>query len=155
MVGFAGKTIIALGALVFAGIISAPSAEAGSVSKEQITRILSDQGYAVRDFAPSMVAVVVGDHVVLVAIDGQDSDVSYITYIDGVGVDFLGYEFLSKFNSEVKFGRAYVDRDGEIALQMDRNSAGGVSAENIESDFDVFLILIAKFLEDVESISLT
>jgi len=88
-------------------------------------------------------------------VDGADGDVSYITYINGVSVDMLGYEFLSQFNSEVKFGRAYVDRDGDIALQMDRNSAGGVSAENIESDFDVFLILISKFLEDVERIQIT
>ncbi|MCA8895430.1 MAG: YbjN domain-containing protein, partial [Amphiplicatus sp.] len=63
----------------------------------------------------------------------------------------VGHEFLSKFNSEVKFGRAYVDRDGDIAIQMDRNSAGGVSIQNIESDFDVFLLLISRFLSDLEA----
>ena len=69
----------------------------------------------------------------------------------GLGLSELGYQFLNKFNNEVKFGRAYIDRDGDVAIQMDRNSAGGVSAENIESDFDVFLLLIAKFLSDLES----
>ena len=59
-----------------------------------------------------------------------------------------GHAFLSKFNSEVKFGRAYVDRDGDVTLQMDRNSSGGVNIKNIESDFDVFLLLISKFLSD-------
>ena len=128
---------------------------AADISKSKITEILSEQGYAVRDFSESMVAVVVGEHVVLVAVDGSDGDVSYITYINGVTPESLGYEFLSKFNSEVKFGRAYVDRDGDIALQMDRNAVGGISAKNIQSDFDVFLILISKFLKDIENIQIT
>lgn len=142
--------VFLLGALVFAP----QNALAANISKQQITSILSEQGYAVRDAEGNSVYVVVGDHAVLVAIDGADGDITYITYITGVSVDLLGYEFLSQFNSEVKFGRAYVDRDGDIALQMDRNAAGGVSPENIESDFDVFLILISKFLEDIAAISL-
>ncbi len=154
MTRFAGLLVGAF-ALVGASLFAQPNATAASISKQEITDILTEQGYAVRDFAQSMVAVVVGDHVVLIAVDGADGDVSYITYVNGVSVDMLGYEFLSRFNSEVKFGRAYVDRDGDIALQMDRNSAGGVSSENIESDFDVFLILISKFLEDVERIQIT
>ncbi|MEL6790816.1 MAG: YbjN domain-containing protein [Pseudomonadota bacterium] len=149
------RTFAAIMFAVAAFTLAPVPAEAGNVTKRQITSILSEQGYAVRDFDERMVAVVVGDHVVLVAIDGADGDISYITYINGVSVKLLGYEFLSQFNSEVKFGRAYVDQDGDIALQMDRNAAGGVSAENIESDFDVFLILIAKFLSDVENISIT
>lgn len=137
-------------------LVAAPqSSLAAALSKSKITEILTEQGYSVRDFSQGMVAVVIGEHVVLVAVDGNDGDVSYITYINGVTVDSLGYEFLSKFNSEVKFGRAYVDRDGDIALQMDRNASGGVSSENIESDFDVFLILISKFLQDVENIQIT
>ncbi len=149
------KALLGLAILVLAGSTQALQAKAGEISKSEITDILSEQGYSVRDFSQGMVAVVVGEHVVLVAVDGSDGDISYITYIEGVTVGMLGYEFLSKFNSEVKFGRAYVDRDGDIALQMDRNAAGGVSSENVESDFDVFLILISKFLQDVENIQIT
>ena len=98
-----------------------------------------------------MVAVVVGDYVVLVGIDGADGDISYITFLSGVAANELGYQFLNKFNNDVKFGRAYIDQDGDIAIQMDRNAAGGITAENIESDFDVFLLLISKFLSDLES----
>jgi len=134
-------------------LVAAPlsSAMAGSVSKAEITKILTDQGYAVRDFDSNKVAVPVGDHIVLVAVHGPDGDISYFTFLNGVSGGSLGYEFLNRFNNEVKFGRAYVDRDGDVVLQMDRNSAGGVSAENIESDFDVFLLLISKFLSDLES----
>lgn len=126
-------------------------AQAQKISKNEIADILSEQGYAVRDFSASMVAVNVGNYVVLVGVDGADGDISYLTFLGGISGNQLGYEFLNKFNNEVKFGRAYVDRDGDVAIQMDRNSSGGVSAENIESDFDVFLLLISKFLSDLES----
>jgi len=137
-------------AIMLAGAPIAPAA-AGGIAKAEIAAALERQGYSVQDFKANMLAVVVGEHVVLVGVDGSDGDVSYITYLDGVSVNAVGHKFLSKFNSEVKFGRAYVDRDGDVALQMDRNSSGGVSLENIESDFDVFLLLISKFLSDVES----
>lgn len=141
------------GALAVALLVMAPLAEAAAraISKAEIAEALSSQGYAVRDFQPNMLAVVVGEHVVLVGVDGADGDISYITYLPDLSLADVGHEFLSKFNSEVKFGRAYVDRDGDIAIQMDRNAAGGVSIQNIESDFDVFLLLISKFLSDIEA----
>ena len=141
-------TVLAAAMLVVSPLATASAA---GVSKKELSEILSGQGYAVRDFDKNMIAVVVGDYVVLVGIDGADSDISYITFLSGVSANALGYEFLNRFNNEVKFGRAYVDRDGDVAIQMDRNAAGGVSAENIESDFDVFLLLISKFLSDLES----
>ncbi len=127
------------------------SALAGSVSKDKITEVLTQGGYSVQDVQPNMIAVTVGDHVVFVGLDGADADVSYIAYLSGVDMGLGGHAFLSKFNSEVKFGRAYLDRDGDLALQMDRNSTGGVTIENIESDFDVFLLLISKFLSDFQA----
>lgn len=136
----------ALAALVLA-LAPLPAAAQG-ISKSQIASSLTQKGYSVQDFKPNMLAVVVGEHVVLVGVDGADSDVSYITYLNGVTLGEGGHKFLSKFNSEVKFGRAYVDRDGDLALQMDRNSNGGVTVRNVESDFEVFLLLISKFLSD-------
>lgn len=134
-------------ALVLATAPLAPASAAG-VTKAQIADSLTAKGYTVQDFKPNMLAVVVGEHVVLVGVDGADADVSYITYMNDVALGEGGLKFLSKFNSEVKFGRAYVDRDGDVALQMDRNSNGGVTVKNIESDFEVFLLLISKFLSD-------
>ncbi len=139
---------VAAAALVFAPISGALAA---GVSKAQIAESLSAKGYSVQDFKPNMLAVVVGEHVVLVGVDGSDADVSYISYLNDVSLGEGGHKFLSKFNSEVKFGRAYVDRDGDVALQMDRNSNGGVTVQNIESDFEVFLLLISKFLSDFQA----
>ncbi|MCB2114487.1 MAG: YbjN domain-containing protein [Parvularculaceae bacterium] len=145
---FKGIGIIAAGALALAPL--APALAAG-ISKSQIAQSLSDKGYSVQDFKANMLAVTVGEYVVLVGVDGADADVSYITYLNGIRLGEGGHKFLSRFNSEVKFGRAYIDRDGDLALQMDRNSSGGVTLKNVESDFEVFLLLISKFLSDYQA----
>ena len=142
-----------LGILCAAALFALSSAPAlaGAIDKQKIADLLTENGYSVEDVQPNMLAVYVGEHVVLIGLDGADADVSYITYLSDVQFGRGGHSFLSRFNSEVKFGRAYVDRDGDVALQMDRNSSGGVTIENIESDFDVFLLLISKFLSDFQS----
>ena len=135
-------------ALAFAPISGAAAAP---LKKAEIAAALQSQGYAVADFAADKLVVTVAEFSVVVWIDGADGDISYITPIPALTINQVSHEFLSKFNSEVKFGRAYVDRDGDITLQMDRNSAGGVSLQNVQSDFDVFLLLLSKFLSDLES----
>lgn len=145
------KGIIGAAAAVALTLAPVSEALAAGVTKSQIAQSLTAKGYNVQDFKPNMLAVVVGEHVVLVGVDGADADVSYISYLNDVRLGDGGHKFLSKFNSEVKFGRAYIDRDGDVALQMDRNSNGGVTVKNIESDFEVFLLLISKFLSDYQS----
>jgi len=144
---------LVIGALAAAFLVTAPltGAAADAVSKGEIAEALSSQGYAVQNYDPSKIVVSVGEYSIVVAVDGADGDITYITWIPDLSIGDIGHEFLSKFNSEVKFGRAYVDSDGDITIQMDRNSAGGVSIQNIESDFDVFLLLISKFLSDIEA----
>jgi len=142
------RIIVKVAAAAILAAAPMSGALAAGVTKADIAQALTADGYAVQDFKKNMLAVKVGEHVVLVGVDGADADVSYITYINGITLGEGGHRFLSKFNSEVKFGRAYIDRDGDVALQMDRNSTGGVTLKNIESDFEVFLLLISKFISD-------
>ncbi len=141
--------------VLFAAVMLAFSplnaAIAAGVSPSQIVSILTDQGYNAQEYEADKVIVDASGYTIIVWIDGADGDISYITWLPGITADDVGYKILNKFNNDVKFGRAFADSDGDIRLQMDRNSSGGVSAENIESDFDVFLMLIAKFLSDLES----
>jgi hypothetical protein len=143
---------ILVGALAALALGAAPCAAlAAGITKTDVAQALKTQGYDVRDFQPNALAVNVSGHTVVVFVAGADGDLSYITYFNDMTVNDVGLAFLSKFNSEVKFGRAYVDRDGDITIQMDRNSTGGVTIKNVQSDFDVFLMLIAKFLSDLEA----
>ncbi|MBI1364842.1 MAG: hypothetical protein GC153_02640 [Alphaproteobacteria bacterium] len=143
----------AVGALAAAILIFAPlsGASAGPITRAQIQQTLAQEGYSVQEYRSNMLVVSVGDQQVVIAVSGADGDISYITYLQGVAKGDVALSFLSKFNREVKFGRAYLDRDGDVTLQMDRNSSGGVTIDNIKSDFDVFLLLISKFLSDLES----
>ncbi len=145
------RVIIVLVATVMLAFSPLNSAIAAGISQSQIVSILSSQGYNAQEFQADKVIVDASGYRIIVWIAGADGDVSYITYLPGITADEVGYKILNKFNNDVKFGRAFVDNDGDIRLQMDRNSSGGVSAENIESDFDVFLMLIGKFLSDLES----
>lgn len=142
-------TIIAAAMMLAAAPLA--SAHAQKISKNEIADILSDGGYNVRDYDATKLIVDVASYRIVIALDGADGDISYITWLPGLNSNDVSLKLLNEFNNEVKFGRAYVDRDGDVAIQMDRNAAGGVSAENIESDFDVFLLLISKFLSDLES----
>lgn len=146
-----------LGALAAAALVFAPlgqqAAAQGQLSANDIAEVLKSQGYVVQEFGGEMIGVAVGEQIVLIGVHGADGDVSYITYLPELSIRELGYPFLNKFNNAVKFGRAYVDRDGDIAIQMDRNAAGGISRENVVSDFQVFLLLITKFLNDLATAS--
>lgn len=143
---------VLLGLAAAAMLVVAPVvAEAKSpISKAEISDILSQQGYSVRDSGGNRLSVVAGDQLIYIVIDGADGDISYIAWLSGLTIQQVGHPFLSKFNSEVKFGRAYVDRDGDITIQMDRNASGGVSLQNVASDFDVFVQLVSRFMSDLQ-----
>jgi hypothetical protein len=142
------KTAAIFAAALLMAAAPVAGASAAGVSKAQIAGAIGAKGYDVNELNPKMLSVNVGEHKVVIAVDGSDADVSYMTFLDDVRLGEGGHKFLSKFNSEVKFGRAYIDRDGDVVIQMDRNSSGGVTLGNIESDFEVFLLLISKFLSD-------
>ena len=144
------KTIGIASALLLA-VAPMTAASAAGVTKSQIASAIEAKGYNVAEENAKMLSVSVGEHRVVIAVDGSDADVSYMTFLNDVRLGDGGHKFLSKFNSEVKFGRAYIDRDGDVVIQMDRNSSGGVTLGNIESDFEVFLLLISKFLSDYEA----
>lgn len=144
---------VLLGLAAAFAMLAAPlaSAEAKTaISKSEIAEALTTQGYAVRNLGPDKIRVDVNGQAIVIVVDGPDGDISYITWISGLTIQQVGHPFLSAFNRDVKFGRAYVDGDGDITLQMDRNSSGGVSMQNVVSDLDVFIDLVSRFMSELE-----
>lgn len=135
-------------AIVFAPV---SPAFASKVSKSEIAETLSSQGYRVEDWGPRTLGVTVDRFQIRIDIVGPDGDVSYTTLLDEVDGSGISHSVLNEFNNDMKFGRVYIDDNGFVILQMDRNSAGGASIANIESDFDVFLQLISSFLSHLEA----
>lgn len=132
-------------------IILAAWSSAFAITPEDISKAMEERGYTVVEVSDSMVAVSYRGLSVLIAVNGSDGDVSFLTYVEEIKGSMVGYEVLNRFNNEVKFGRAYIDQDGDVVIQMDRNSTGGVTIENVESDFEVFVLLVAKFIQDVSN----
>ncbi len=131
-------------------VIMIAGATAWAVTPSEIADAMDDRGYTAE--VDGNIVYVMSEYApIAIAIGGTDGDVSYLTYVDDISSDELGYEFLNQFNNEVKFGRAYIDSDGDIAIQMDRNATGGVSLDNVMSDIEVFTMLIAKFRTDIEN----
>ena len=144
---------ILLGFVAALTLAAAPlaSAEAKApISKAEISEALTAQGYDVRNYGPDKLAVTVNGQAIMIVVDGPDGDISYITWISGLTIQQVGHQFLSAFNRDVKFGRAYVDNDGDITIQMDRNASGGVSIQNVVSDLDVFVDLVSRFMSELE-----
>jgi len=144
------RGILAVAAALVFALAPVSSAFAAKVSKGQIADVLS-KTYAVQDVGPNTLFVRVGDYDIRIDVQGPDGDISYRAWLFEVDASTVSYKVLNKFNNDVKFGRVYVDEDGDLTLQMDRNGAGGASLENIESDFDVFLLLIQTFMDQLES----
>ncbi len=145
------RGIFAVAAVVFVAIAPLSPAFAAKLSKNEIEQVLNSQGYAVQDVGPNTLFVRVADYDIRIDIQGPDGDISYRTWLFEVDGSNVSYKVLNQFNNDVKFGRVYIDEDGDVTLQMDRNGAGGASVENIESDFDVFLMLISSFMDHLES----
>lgn len=142
-----------LGLAAALALVAAPLESAGAkapVSKAEIADALTAEGYTVRNFGPDKLRVDVDGQPIMIVVDGPDGDISYITWISGLTIQQVGHPFLSAFNRDVKFGRAYVDGDGDITIQMDRNASGGVSMQNVVSDLDVFVDLVSRFMSELE-----
>lgn len=134
-----------------AALLFVTPAFAAKITKGEIAQNLTSQGYSVQDVGPATLFVRVAEYDIRIDVIGPDGDVSYRTWLFEVDGKSVSYKVLNQFNNDVKFGRAYIDEDGDLTLQMDRNAAGGASLQNIESDFDVFLMLINTFLTHLES----
>ena len=145
------RGFVALFAAAAIALAPVSPAFAAKVSKGDIAESLSSQGYRVEEWGPRTLGVTVDRFQIRIDIVGPDGDVSYTTLLDEVDGSGISHTVLNEFNNDMKFGRVYIDDNGFVILQMDRNSAGGASIENIESDFDVFLQLISSFLSHLEA----
>ncbi|MEO1136507.1 MAG: YbjN domain-containing protein [Pseudomonadota bacterium] len=145
------RGILAAAAVTLMAFAPLSPAFAAKISKNEIEQQLNSQGYSVQDVGPNTLFVRVADYDIRIDVVGPDGDISYRTWLFEVDGGGVSYKVLNQFNNDVKFGRVYIDQDGDVTLQMDRNAAGGASIANIESDFDVFLMLISSFMDHLEA----
>ena len=61
--------------------------------------------------------------------------------------DHFTDESMGDWNRKKRFGKAYLDADGNPALELNVNLFGGVSRENLDDTFDWWRLLMAEFTD--------
>jgi len=52
---------------------------------------------------------------------------------------------INQWNASKRFGRAYIDPDGDAALEMDINLKNGVSPANLSAGFAIWRLMLDQF----------
>ncbi|MFN0113546.1 MAG: YbjN domain-containing protein [Paracoccaceae bacterium] len=74
--------------------------------------------------------------------DGKDcTDIQFWSYLPAPQ-DALGA--VNDWNRERRFGKAYVDSEGDIAIEFDVNLWGGVSPKNLDDTFDWWRVVLER-----------
>ncbi|MFD2237352.1 YbjN domain-containing protein [Aureimonas populi] len=81
--------------------------------------------------------------------DDLDANCNTVSFAAGWEVSGLTVEQVNAWNRDKRFGRAYLDTEGEPVLEMDVNLKGSVSAENFEDTVDWWRVVMADFTSNV------
>lgn len=76
----------------------------------------------------------------------QCKDIQFWSYWTARGVTA---ERLSTWNRDMRWGKSYIDKDGDTVLEMDANLYGGVTRKNLEDTFDWWRVVLTKFKDEV------
>jgi hypothetical protein len=146
-------------ALIIAGMLgllaATPAAAQNVTAKEPeaLAKVLRDAGYKAvleKDSA--------GDPMIVTAADGSNIRVLFyncennrncLTVQFYVGFDTEkspGMSVINQFNREKRFVRAYLDDEGDPALELDVNlDFGGMTAGNFKDTFEVFVAQVSAY----------
>jgi len=149
------KTLILAAALLMAGGrtgLAADSALLDGNSSDAILNLMRGYGSATLGTQND------GTPKILGKIDGQPYTIYFSscdakTHADCQDLDFYaGYlgvkpslERINAWNRDTRFGRAYLDNDGDAGMDMDVNTDKGVSADNMDSTLALWAQLVKKF----------
>ena len=59
-------------------------------------------------------------------------------------------ERINAWNASKRFGRAYIDPDGDAAIEMDINLKNGISPANLSASFAIWRLILRQFVDYLE-----
>jgi hypothetical protein len=77
------------------------------------------------------------------------SDCKSIQFYAGWDTKDVKIATINKWNSENRFGRAYLDDSSNPAIEMDVNLDYGVSSENLDDTMDYWRLVLDEFVKSV------
>ncbi|MRX49681.1 YbjN domain-containing protein [Paracoccus sp. S-4012] len=102
-----------------------------------------------------------GDPQIIGRMDGQQYAVSFYGCEGGKDCTNLQFaavwvvdgavtaEAVDAWNEAKRFGKAYLDEDGDPWLEMDVNLAFGVTRQNLDDTFDWWKVVVDGFIDEV------
>jgi hypothetical protein len=54
-------------------------------------------------------------------------------------------ESINEWNRDRRFGKAYLDQDGDAVVELDINLEYGVTADNLDASFQVWALVLSEF----------
>lgn len=66
-------------------------------------------------------------------------------------VDYVSLEHINEWNRTTRFGKAYIEADGDAALEMEINLDFGVTRDNLNDTFDWWRIGITEYVEHLRN----
>lgn len=70
------------------------------------------------------------------------TNIQLFSFFDGKGVSLAS---MNAWNADTRFGKAYIDRDGDAAIELNVNLDYGVSKKNLEDTFDWWMLVLGEF----------
>lgn len=58
-------------------------------------------------------------------------------------------ESINEWNRDRRFGKAYLDQDGDAVVEMDVNLEYGVTADNLDATFQVWALVVEEFVAHI------
>ncbi len=59
---------------------------------------------------------------------------------------------VNNWNRDRRFGKAYIDSDGDVVIEMDVNLLGGVTPKNLDDTFDWWRIVLGRAGEEFQTL---
>ena len=75
----------------------------------------------------------------------DNTDCEDLNFYCGILDHKASADAINEWNRTRRFGKAYLDNDGDTVVEMDLNIEGGVSAENLDAAFGVWEIVLSEF----------
>lgn len=72
-----------------------------------------------------------------------------VTFMAGWNADGISQDTINEWNRTKRFGKAFIDEEGDPAIQMSVNLDFGVTAENFEDTVDWWRVVITDFRDNL------
>lgn len=136
---------VAAVALVLAGPVSAQQTR-DRITAEQLTGLLRDKGMEGQVNERGNVVVSTNGTKIVFFISGQTLQAYF-----GLRGTSANVTSVNEWNKTKRFGRAYIDAEGDPCVELDYDLEGGVSDESIKVWFDTVSAIVRSFKTHVSA----